>query len=72
MEHRRDPAVAVAAVLRGERDDVGGERRLVGTSSRRLSLLRAMLPQDPACQALGDAELAPDMLDAAPAAGGVQ
>ena len=56
-QHRRDPPVAVAAVLGGERDDVGGQRRLVVAPARRLALRRAMLPEHPARQPLGHAEL---------------
>ena len=69
-QHRRDPAVAVAAILRGERDDVGGERRIVGPPFRRLSLCRAMLPQHAARQPLGHVELRHDVIDAAATAAG--
>jgi hypothetical protein len=72
MEHRRNPAVAVAAVFGGKRDDVGGQRRLVSTSLGRLPLRRAMLPQNPTCQALGEAKLRGDMLGTAAAASGAQ
>jgi hypothetical protein len=71
-QHRRDPAIAVAAILRGELNDVGGERPIVGPSFRRLPLCRAMLPQHAACQPLGHVELRHDVIDAAATAGGAQ
>ena len=66
------PSVSVAAVLRGERDDVGGQRFFIGPPRRYLPLGRAVLPEHPAGQPLRDTELLPDMLDAGPATGGAQ
>ena len=69
-QHGRDPAVAIAAILCGQRDDVGGQRRVIGAPFRRLSLRRAMLPQHPARQPLGHVELPHDVIDAAATAAG--
>ena len=40
-----DPAIAVAAVLAGQRDDVGGQPLFVVSAPRHLALRRAMLPE---------------------------
>jgi hypothetical protein len=50
LQHRGDPAVAIAAILCRQRDDLGGERRVIGPPFRRLSLRRAMLPRHAARQ----------------------
>ena len=68
----RDPAIAVAAILGGERDDVGGQRLFIGSPVRRLPLGRAMLPKHAASEALRHLELLPNVLDAGAAAGGAQ
>lgn len=72
LQHGRDPAVAVTAILRGERDNVGGQRRIVSAALRNLALRRSMLPQNPACQPLRHVELLDDVVDAATATGGAQ
>ena len=71
-EQRGDPAIAVAAVLAGERDDVGGQRLFVRSAPRHLPLRRAMLPQHAAGDTFRHAELPADVVDAGPAAGGAQ
>jgi hypothetical protein len=58
--------------LRGERDDVRGQRVLVGSPARHLALRRTMLPQNTAGEAFRDLELLPDVIDAATATGGAQ
>ena len=68
----RDPPVAIATILRGERDDVRGERLLVGTTVRNLPLCRSMLTEHPAGEPFGDPELLPDMIDTTTAPGGAQ
>jgi hypothetical protein len=70
LQHRGDPAVAIAAILCRQRDDVGGERRVIGPPFRRLSLRRAVLPQHAARQPLGHVKFRPDVIDAAAAACG--
>ena len=70
-QQRRDPAVAVAAIFDGERDDVGGQSRLVIGRLGDLALRRAMLAEYAAGEAFGNAERLPNALDADPAAGGV-
>jgi len=59
----RDLAIAVAAVLPGQFDDIGGEPLLVVTTLRRLTLRRAMLPERRARTTLGYLEFAPNVLD---------
>ena len=68
----RDPAVAVAAVPGGERDDVGGEPDLVVRAARRLALRGAVLAENPAGPPLGHPELGDHMLHAGSASGGAQ
>ena len=65
-----DPPIAVAAVLGGKRDDVGGQRRLVIGRRRDLALRGAVLAENPAGPALGHAELGDHMIHAGAAAGG--
>ena len=59
----RDLAIAVAAVLPGQLDDIGREPFLVVTTLARLALRRAMLPERRAGTTLGDLEFAPNVLD---------
>ena len=67
-----DPAVAVAPILRGERDNVRDQRVFIGPALRHLPLCRAMLPQCATGEPFRDAELLPDMLNACTAVGGAQ
>ncbi len=69
-QHGRDPTVAAAPVSGRERDDVRGQRLLVGPSARPLPMGGAMLAEHAAGEALRDLELPPGMIDASPAAGG--
>ena len=69
-QHGCDPAIAVAPILRGKRDDVRGQRLLVGPPVRRLPLGRSMLPQNATGKTFGDLELPSDVIDACSAAGG--
>ena len=69
-KERRDAPVAVAPVLRGERDDVSDQRVFIGLALRHLPLGRAVLPEDTTGEPFRDPELLPDMLDASTAAGG--
>jgi hypothetical protein len=48
LQQRRDAAIAIAAIVGGERDDLSGQRRLVIGPPGRLALVRAMLAQHPA------------------------
>ncbi len=70
LQQRRDAAVAIAAVLGGERDDVGPQGRLIVGRRRRLALRGTMLPQDPARPSFGHAEFRFHMLHTGAAAGG--
>ena len=65
-----DLAVAVAAVLPGKLDDVGGEPLLVVSTPRDLALRRAMLAERRAGATLGYTQLPANMLDADPATRG--
>jgi hypothetical protein len=55
-----------------ELDDVGGELVLVLPAPRKLALRRAVLAERCAGTALGDPQLAADMLDAGAASRGAQ
>ena len=65
-----DLAIAVAAVLPGQFDDVGGQPFLIVPAPRDLALRRAMLPERRTGAALGDMQMVSDMLDAGAAARG--
>ena len=67
-QKRADLAIAVAAILAGELDEVGRERLLVVTAPRHLALCRAMLTERPAGPALGDPQGLHDVLDTGAAA----
>ena len=58
-----DLAIAVAAVLPGKLDNIGGETLLVVTTTRDLALCRAMLPERPTGATLGDMQLRSDLLN---------
>src|SRR5215470_6617788 len=59
-----DLAIAIAAVLPGKLDSIGGETLLVLTAARDLALCRAMLPERRAGATLGDMQLRSHLLDA--------
>src|SRR5438045_8479847 len=65
-----DLAIAVAAILPRQLDDVGGQPRFVLTAPRDLALRRAMLPESRTSAALGDRQHASNMLDAGAATRG--
>ena len=65
-----DLAIAVAAILPGQLDDVGCQPLFVLTALRDLALLRAMLAERCTGAALGDGQLASNMLDAGAATRG--
>jgi hypothetical protein len=65
-----DLAIAVAAVLPGKLDSIGGETLLVLTAARDLALRRAMLPERRAGATLGDMQLRSHLLDAGTATRG--
>jgi hypothetical protein len=67
-----DLAVAVAAILPSELDEIGGELFLVVPAPRAFALRRAVLPERSAHAALGDPELVSDVLDADAASRGAQ
>ena len=71
-QHRRDAAIPIAAVLDGERRDVGGQCRLVIGLGRLLALPGAVLAQNPAGEPLGDAVFGDNMLHAGAATRGAQ
>ena len=70
LQQRRDPPRAVAAILGGKGDDVGGQCRLVIGCPAYLALRRSMLPQNPACPAFGDTQFRHNMINAGPATRG--
>ncbi len=69
-QHRRDPAIAIAAIPRGEPDDVGGQRLFIRPAFQLLALGRTVLAENRAGKALRDGELRHDMVDAATTTGG--
>ena len=67
-QHRRDPPVAVAAVLGRQADNRLGQRGLVVPGAARAALRRARLADGAAGPALGNAEHVLHMADTGPAA----
>ena len=67
-----DLAIAVAAIVPGQLDDVGGQLLFIMTALRDLTLCRAMLAERSTGAALGDGELSSNMLDAGTATRGAQ
>ena len=65
-----DLAIAVAAVLLGKLDNIGGETLLVLTTAQDLALRRAMLPERRTGATLGDMQLRSDLLNAGTATRG--
>jgi hypothetical protein len=65
-----DLAIAVAAILPGQLDDIGRQPFFVGTAPRDLALRRAMLTESGAGTPLGDRQHASNMLDAGAATRG--
>src|SRR6266508_2396412 len=57
-----DLAIAIAAVLPGKLDNIGGETLLVVTTARDLALRRAMLPERRTGATLGNMQLRSDLL----------
>jgi hypothetical protein len=66
-QERGDLAIAIAAVLPGKLDNIGGEALLVTTTARELALRRAMLPERRTGATLGYMQLCSDLLNAGPA-----
>ena len=66
----RDFAVAIAAILPGEFDDIGRQRRFIVAPLGRLALGRAVLAERRARATLGDLEFTPHVLDHGTAACG--
>jgi hypothetical protein len=66
----RNLAIAVAAVLPGQFDDIGRQPFLVVAAFGCLALRRAMLTERRARTTLGDLECAPDVLDCGTSARG--
>lgn len=62
-QQRGDLAIAVAAVLAGQFDDVGGQPLFIVSPRRRLALRRAMLPERRTRAALGDVKSTSNMLN---------
>jgi hypothetical protein len=62
-QQRGDLAIAIAAVVPGKLDNIGGETLLVLTTARDLALRRAMLPERRTGATLGDMQLRSDLLN---------
>src|SRR3954465_12280873 len=69
-QHGCDPSIAVTAVLGSERDDVGGQSRLIITHRRNLALGGSMLAKNPTRKALGKTMLGNHMIHAGTTASG--
>jgi hypothetical protein len=69
-QQRGDLAIAVAAVLPGKLDNIGGETPLVVTTTRDLALRRAMLPERRTGATLGDMQMRSHLLNAGTATRG--
>ena len=69
-QQRGDLAIAIAAVLPGKLDNIGGETPLVVTTARDLALRRAMLPERRTGATLGDMQLRSHLLNAGTATRG--
>ena len=63
LQQPGDLAIAVAAVLPGKCDGVGGEPFLIIPAPRDLALCRAVLPKRRASATLGDMQFMSDLLD---------
>ena len=61
-QHGRDPSITVTAVLGGERNDGGGQSRLIISHRWCLALCGSMLAKNPTRKALGDTVLGNDMI----------
>ena len=70
MQHRRDAAIAVAAILSGERDDVGGQRRFIIRSCGDLALCGSVLAENKAGPSLGHVKFGNHMIHAGTATRG--
>ena len=65
-----DLAIAVAAILPGQLDDIGGQPFFIVTAPRDLALRRAVLPERRTGSALGYRQYPLNMLDAGAATRG--
>ena len=72
LEQSGDLAIAVATILPGQGDQVGGQPLFIGTAPRHLALRRAVLPERRTGTALGDMHDFFDLLDTRAAACGAQ
>ena len=64
VQHHRDAAIAVAAVLEGERGDVSGQSRFIVRCRWNLALRGAVLTQNPARPSFGNAKFSHNMIHA--------
>ena len=62
-QHPRNLAIAIAAILSGQLNDVGGQPLLVFRAPQYLTLRRAMLAERRTSAALGDMQVMSDVLD---------
>ena len=69
-QERRDPAVSVAAILAGERDDVGCQSHFIVRRCRHPALRGPMLSQGPACPSLRHTQFGDNMVHTRTAACG--
>ena len=72
MQHRRDAAIAIAAILESECRDVGGQRRLIIRGLGYLALCGTMLTENPARPTFGHFQFIGDMVHASAATAGLR
>ena len=72
MQHHRDPAIAIPAILGGKFDDIGSQCRFIFAGFGSLALGGSMLTKNTAGSPLRDAELGNHMIHASTAASGAQ
>lgn len=70
VQHRCDAAITVAAILDGERDDVGRQSHVIIRCRRNLALCGAVLTENTACPSFGNAKLSDNMIHAGTATRG--
>jgi hypothetical protein len=66
-QQRGDPAIAIASVLRSQRDNRSRQRIFISSDDGGVSLRSAVLSDDPAGVAFREAVLLPNALDSLPA-----
>jgi hypothetical protein len=72
MQHRRDPTIAISAILGGKFDDVSGQSHFIFADLGSLALGGSMLTENTAGSPLRDAKLLNHTVHTSTAASGAQ